>query len=957
MATAPLQTLLRHIRKLAAGRGGSHCTDRQLLEDFTARRDEAAFAALVARHGPMVLRVCRRVLNHEQDAEDAFQATFLVLVQNTQAIRRRDALAPWLHGVAYRTAMKAKRSAARRRKHEAERRALTAQSATPATWDDVQAILDEEIQRLPAAFRAAFVLCVLEGKSGAEAAAELGIQPGTVSSRLTRARQRLQQRLARRGIELSALLAAIAVAENSSSAAVPALLASTTVRVGLLVAAGGTAAGVIPAHVAKLAAGVTKAMFLMKAKIATAILLTVSLLAGSAGLLAHRALADKPSQAKTALAVAEGKKEPAQAEEDKDTLTVNGRVLGPAGAPVAGARLYLPRWLKEPAQGPKDIVVVPRGTTGPDGRFTLKLPRSDARPGRPVALIAAGDEFGIDWVDLPQNDVPGELILHLVKDMPIHGRILSTEGKPIAGVTIEVNVVMVPGKLDDFLKALQREWRAAETMMTKQLTLPMTKVLRSTATDKDGRFVVSGAGAGRLVGLELKGAAIVQRQIGIVTQEGIDLKAINQGMARSRSGSPGFYGPTFDHIAERNSHRPIEGVVREVGTGKPVAGVTIQAMGNTLASAATTDTHGHYRIQGLRPAPEYTFQVTPPTNLPLIGRWVNLTDVPNSTDPIHADVELPRGLIVTGRVYDKTTGKGVESTVSFLALSDNKFKKEAGDNLSLQSSTNVDGRFRLVTIPGPGVLVAQVHGTRETSNGVRLHPYPVVRYKLAEFDAETRKRVNPTDIRLQFANACKVLDLKEGGDAVSCDLVVDPGKTLTVKVQDPDGKPLAGAIASGVTVMPLGAVSLRDADCPVYALDLERPRQLILLHQERELAAVVTLHGDEKAPLAVRLGRTATIQGRLLDQDGQPISGANVAALYAGQVGNDLGRELRRRYGLPQTDNKGRFRLTGIVPGLKFDLGFAKGRQRLKPETRLEIKPLEAGKTLDVGDLRMKTQQ
>src|SRR5947209_8861458 len=218
MATAQLETLLWHLRKLAAGRESSQRTDRELLDDFSARRDETAFAALVGRHGPMVLRVCRRVLSHEQDAEDAFQATFLVLARNIGTIRKREALAEWLHGVAYRTAMAAKRSAARRRNHEAR---LTPQAAANATWDDVQSVLDEEIQRLSAPFRAAFVLCVLEGKSAPEAAAELGLKPGTVSSRLTRARQRLQQRLVRRGIELSALLAALSVADNTGKAAMP----------------------------------------------------------------------------------------------------------------------------------------------------------------------------------------------------------------------------------------------------------------------------------------------------------------------------------------------------------------------------------------------------------------------------------------------------------------------------------------------------------------------------------------------------------------------------------------------------------------------------------------------------------------------------------------------------------------------------------------------------------------
>src|SRR5713226_7930441 len=236
MATAQLGTLLRHIHQLAALPGGRQRTDRQLLEDFAGRRDEAAFAALVARHGPMVLRVCRRVLSHEQDAEDAFQATFLVLARNIGSIRKHDALANWLYGVANRTAMKAKRSAARRRKHEARLQAgRTDFQSVPPTWDDVQAALDEEIQRLPDRYRAAFVLCVLEGKSGPQAAAELSVKEGTVWSRLTRARKLLQQRLTRRDINLAAVLAALSVAESAGKAAMPAMLACATVHSGLLV--------------------------------------------------------------------------------------------------------------------------------------------------------------------------------------------------------------------------------------------------------------------------------------------------------------------------------------------------------------------------------------------------------------------------------------------------------------------------------------------------------------------------------------------------------------------------------------------------------------------------------------------------------------------------------------------------------------------------------------------------
>jgi RNA polymerase sigma factor (sigma-70 family) len=294
MTTARLGTLLRHIRTLGTVRHGPERTDRELLDDFTARRDESAFAALVERHGPMVLRVCRRVLHHEQDAEDAFQAAFLVLARSTASIRRREALAGWLHGVAYRTALKAKRGAARRRCHEARVRQARPEAVASARWDEVQAMLDEEIRRLPEPFRAAFTLCVLEGKSGSQAAAEMGCKEGTVSSRLTRARRLLQDRLARRGIQLGSLLAALSVAEGAGRAALPAELVRATVRFGLLVAAGSSAAGVIPASVAALAKGVLKPMLPTGRAVALAVLLGVALCGGTTAWLLRAAPTEEP---------------------------------------------------------------------------------------------------------------------------------------------------------------------------------------------------------------------------------------------------------------------------------------------------------------------------------------------------------------------------------------------------------------------------------------------------------------------------------------------------------------------------------------------------------------------------------------------------------------------------------------------------------------------------------------
>src|SRR5262249_6703006 len=177
---------------------GDEPADAVLLERYAARREQAAFAALVRRHGPMVLGVCRRVLQHEQDAEDAFQAVFCVLARKAGAIRRGTAVGGWLYAVACRIARKAKTLQARRRMRESQLPDVPAPDNPPEwEWRDLWPILDEEVNRLPERYRRPFVLCYLEGKTNHEAAAELRCPPGTVFSRLVRARERLRTRLSR----------------------------------------------------------------------------------------------------------------------------------------------------------------------------------------------------------------------------------------------------------------------------------------------------------------------------------------------------------------------------------------------------------------------------------------------------------------------------------------------------------------------------------------------------------------------------------------------------------------------------------------------------------------------------------------------------------------------------------------------------------------------------------------
>jgi RNA polymerase sigma factor (sigma-70 family) len=250
-------------------------TDGQLLSQFLSRRDEAAFVALVRRHGPMVLGVCRRVLGNAADAEDAFQATFLVLVRKAASLSARAVLGDWLHGVARRTALSARRACARRRaKEQAMARPDVQGEAVPDDW---LPLLDEELSRLPENYRLPLVLCDLEGKTRREAADCLRWPEGTVAGRLARGRALLARRLARHGGAVSSSFLAAVLAQNAASACVAEALVYCTARAaGLLAAGTGAAVAVISARVAALTEGVVRAMFLAKLKTVTwALALTV----------------------------------------------------------------------------------------------------------------------------------------------------------------------------------------------------------------------------------------------------------------------------------------------------------------------------------------------------------------------------------------------------------------------------------------------------------------------------------------------------------------------------------------------------------------------------------------------------------------------------------------------------------------------------------------------------------
>jgi 5-hydroxyisourate hydrolase-like protein (transthyretin family) len=453
-------------------------------------------------------------------------------------------------------------------------------------------------------------------------------------------------------------------------------------------------------------------------------------------------------------------------------------------------------------------------------------------------------------------------------------------------------------------------------------------------TDKDGRFRLTGFGRDRVAHLQIRGAGVEDTDVEVITRAG----KVDGLRLESRAVYP--LGANFTV----RPCKPIVGTVRDKKTGKPIAGIEVVHPNNTWTWArATTDEKGRYRIEGIGKRKEYTVIAG---GLPYFkATRFNVPDTPG-LDPLVIDFELTRGVVVRGRLTDKATGKPVRGHVLYGPLADNPNGKDfevAGNTDS--GETDGDGRFTALAVPGPGLLAVRADeadhyqeasaGDVHTANGVQIN------------DAQAFVRINP--------------DPKDER-SLKCDITLQHGRRLEGKLVGPDGKPLAGARVAGLRARHQyreQPEKLAGDAFTVAGLGSALPRVLVFVHPEKKLARVQVIPVGRKGPLTVRLGPMGALVGHVLDGAGKPLAGVAVKVTYSfGQTveGDGARGPLPRALGFVDsgwtellngqatTDRDGRFRITGLAPGLKYGLQ-APGVER----GDLSVRP---GKDNDLGDLK-----
>ncbi|MGH7136384.1 MAG: hypothetical protein ACREHD_11635, partial [Pirellulales bacterium] len=657
---------------------------------------------------------------------------------------------------------------------------------------------------------------------------------------------------------------------------------------------------------------------------------------------------------------------------------IRGRVLLPDGEPAEGAEIY---WMQSKSTGPEspgELWWEKRAATDAEGRFQWTLEKTDAKigPSNRPPLVAYKPGFGVDGISLGRDEANAEINLRLVKDQTIRGRLTDTEGRAVAGAQVSVTSIQSSreGGLDPFLNAWKQSWRDAMGKLDRKLPIlrPLGPAL-STVSDKDGRFELSGAGAERLVLLNVSATGFMSEEIQVVTRDAFNPEPYNESavansipQARTSGRLPRLTGAQFDRVLE--AELVIRGSVFTGADRRPVTGGNVSSSGGgwTNSVSAKIDDAGHFELRGARRSQDAYLHVAAHFAEKLLSRTVRLNLAPGQT-AIAVDVELKAALVVEGRVFDRATGSGVKSGVRFVALPGNKYLDDPGyedAKRTAMTMTTDEGHYRLLVIPGPGVIMAQVQGARPSAGIKAIKPY-----RQGSFSEEDGRRVPVTvdgDDRhftvagntLEFLgsqNALKFIDLAPDDEPAAIDLPFEKGGTAQLTIEDEQGQPVTNAYVSGLADCWPHTFRIGEANCEIVGLGADRPRRVCIFQPERHLAATLDLTGDEPGPVTVRLTAPASVSGRALDPDGEPLADVVVQVNYIRRSASELNRFVGLEQAATKTDGDGHFHVDDILPGERLMLGFKQGDAYFYlGGLTTEQRQLAAGQNLEVSDVKLK---
>jgi RNA polymerase sigma factor (sigma-70 family) len=865
--------------------------------------DPAAFDKLVRRYGPLVRAACRAVLPDPADADDAFQATFVALHKKAHTISDGRTLGGWLFRVARRTALGLKAAGTRRRACETRAARRESLDGPDVSWREACAVLHEELDRLPPKYRLPLILCYLDGKTRDEVATELGWTPDSVRGRLDRGRSRLRQRLEKRGITLSAFLFAAVVAD-----AVPPSLVATTLKAARTAGCGGP-----------LLAAAWKAA-LMVGLAAAAVVGLAFQKDGAHG----QPASEKPK----AVAETPKKVEP----EPPKTVTVSGVVVGANGSGVCSAKVIIRR------QDQKDEEGV-TATTDPAGRFTATIPAVAADTS--MVTVSVGNETLAGGWQTWTGPPPKEIRLVEVRDdVPVNGRILDLEGKPLAGVTIQVRSVQI---LPDGGPQAFVDWRAGKRGPPAQMVLQGAPpgVTDKVVTGADGKFRLTGLGRDRVVQLHVSGPGIAYENIYV----GTVAKLTDPG----GHGAGKTHPATFDHAA--TPARLIRGTARDIDTGKPVPGLTVNGYGG--AATTTTDAAGQYELPGYKKGPRYTIYARPTNGSVYFPTMADAADTAG-LDPLTIDLKVKAGVQVRGRLKDAVSGKPVVGAVHYWASAGNPnvggvpLGDKAGEYFTVNVRTKPDGTFTVAALPAAGFLTVTADGW-----------YRPARVDPKGFTDDAGPRNTPDHFSIAVGgNAVSSLEqeayaairlLKIDAAKPPDEQVIEltPAEPVRGRFVDTDGKPLSGVQVRGLRLSgETWSNPLTTAEFTAAPVHPDRPRRLTFRHDGRKLAGTAVVTERNARPLDFKLESWATVTGRLMDVDGTPPAQARVFLVAA-----EDNPPVPDTIGSVPLDRDGGFHFDGVVPGVRYRLVYRVPqvlRRDRPPPPEVTLKP---GEKRDLGEL------